>query len=239
MKLSNLRTRLKRTIRRLIGDPPDLLEEYPDCPQLFHQYREFLATGHKRAPGGWEWQGRFYPDHLTVGGACFGAFRTARQWCHGTGLDVGAAAWPFPGSVPIDPAWYPDGLKLEEVPAGSQDYVFTSHMLEHIDGWKAVLEELWSKLRDEGTLFIYLPHPSCGLWRMENPFMRRYHRWVPEPAVVKVTVLALGAEIVASDDGPDVMMSFFVCARKPASVMSSSADAEAIMVEDEHTPAGP
>jgi hypothetical protein len=235
MKLSAFRTRVKRMIRRMIGDPPMLLEEYPECPGLFHQYRALLAAGHKRAPGGWEWQGRFYPDHLTVGGACFGAFRLAQKWCHGNGIDVGAGAWPFPGSRPIDPLWYPTGLRLEEVPDASQDYVFTSHTLEHIDDWKAALEKFWSKVRDGGTLFVYLPHPNCGLWRMDNPFMREYHRWVPEPAVVKAAVLALGAEIVANDDGPDVMMSFFVCARKPVQVIKSTADVESIVVEDERT----
>src|SRR5579862_4576008 len=111
-----LRSKAKAFIRRCIGDPPVLLEEYPNSPILFHYYRELLASGHKRLPGGWEWQGKFYPDHLTVGGASFGALRAALTWCRGEGIDVGAGAWPLPGAKPIDPEWYPNGLKLEEVP---------------------------------------------------------------------------------------------------------------------------
>jgi hypothetical protein len=205
--------RFKALVRRLNGDPEVLLEEHHNSPNLFRHYREMLATGHKRLPGGWEWEGRFYPDHLTVGGACFGAFREAKKWCQGEGIDIGAGAWPFPGSKPIDTSWYPDGLKLAEVAPHSQDYVFTSHTLEHIKDWRGAIAEFLSKIKPGGILFIYLPHPECGLWRMENPFMRKHHEWVPEPAVVKEALQMLGLEIVGFDDGPDVMMSFFICAR--------------------------
>jgi hypothetical protein len=192
-----------------------LLEEHPDSPGLFHYYRELITTGHKRKPGGWEWDGQFYPDYLTIGGACYGAFRAATKWCRGDGIDIGAGGWPFPGSKPIDPAWYPDGLKLEMIAPNSQDYVFTSHTLEHIEDWQGAIANFVSKLKPDGLLFLYLPHPECGLWRMENPFMRQHHVWVPEPTVIKNHLRSLSLEIVDSDDGPDVMMSFFVCARKP------------------------
>jgi len=207
--------RYKALIRRWNGDPAMMLEEYPDCPNLFHHFREMLATGHKRKPGGWEWQGRFYPDHLTVGGACFGAFRPALKWCKGEGIDIGAGGWPLPGSKPIDPAWYPDGLKFEDVQAHSQDYVFTSHTLEHIKDWRGALAAFIKKIKPGGIIFIYLPHPECGLWRMDNPFMTQHHEWVPEPGVVKAAVKDLGLEILEHDDGPDAMMSFFICARIP------------------------
>lgn len=235
MRFLALRKRAKKIIRRLIGDPPELLEEYPECPGLFHQYRQLIASGHRRALGGWEWQGQFYPDHLTVGGACFGAFRLAQKWCRGDGIDIGAGAWPYPGSKPIDPMWYPDGLRLDDVPDESQDYVFTSHTLEHIEDWRSALEKFWSKVKEHGTLFIYLPHPDCGLWRMDNPFMRDYHKWVPEPHVVKEALLALGAEIVSHDDGPDTMMSFFVCARKPTKVLETEFDFDSILNEEQRT----
>lgn len=214
MSLFRIPHRLKITVRRLIGDPVVLLEEHPNCPGLFHYYRDLLATGHKRMPGGWEWKGKYYPDYLTVGGACYGAFRTAAKWCKGDGIDIGSGGWPLPGSKPIDPSWYPNGLKLEMVAPNSQDYVFTSHTLEHIKDWQVAIADFVSKIKPGGILFIYLPHPECGLWRMENPFMRQHHEWVPEPWIVKEALNALGLEIVDQDDGPDVMMSFFVCARK-------------------------
>ncbi len=210
--------RFKALIRRWNGDPPVMLEEYPDCPNLFRHYREMISTGHKRVPGGWKWQDVFYPDHLTVGGACFGAFGSAKKWCHGEGIDIGAGGWPFPGAKPIDPSWYPDGLKLEDVPLHSQDYVFTSHTLEHIKDWRGAIVVFAKKIRPGGIIFIYLPHSECGLWRMDNPFMTKHHEWIPEPAVVKEAVKDLGMEIVDFDDGPDAMMSFFVCARIPRQV---------------------
>ena len=213
---------VRRVVRRLVGDPPVLLEEMPLCPALFHYYRQLLTTGHQRVAGGWKYEGRFYADYLTIGGACFGAVRTAQKWCQGDGIDVGAGAWPFPGARPIDPGSYPNGLKLEDIEAGSQDYVFTSHTLEHIKDWGGFCGVLAEKLKPGGILFTYLPHPECGLWRMENPFMRQYHEWVPEPAVVKQGLISVGLEIVDFDDGPDVMMSFFVCARKPLAWVSVS-----------------
>jgi SAM-dependent methyltransferase len=207
------RRRLKRTIRRLIGDPECLLEEYPDSPGLFHGYRGLLATGHQRVPGGWLWEGRFYPDCLTVGGASYFIQRRALRWCQGEGLDIGAGHWPLPGAKPIDPVAYPAGLMLDQVAPASQDYVFSSHCLEHIAEWQSALAEWVSKLKPQGILFLYLPHPDCGLWRMDNPFMAGHHKWVPEPATVKAALQRLDLEIVDSDDGPDGLMSFFVCAR--------------------------
>lgn len=205
---------IRRGIRRLIGDPPILLEEMPNAPGLFHHYRSLLATGHKRAAGGWEYEGKFYPDYLTVGGAVFGALRTAKKYCQGQGIDVGASAWSFPGAVAIDPALGPTAPRIEDIPPASQDYVFSSHTLEHIADWRSALRDWVSKLRPGGVLFLYLPHPECGLWRMENPFMATLHKWVPTPEVVKQGVRDAGCTIIDADDGPDVMYSFFVCATR-------------------------
>jgi hypothetical protein len=42
---------LRRLGRRLLGIPQLTLEEMPDAPGLFTQYRGLLETGHKRVPG--------------------------------------------------------------------------------------------------------------------------------------------------------------------------------------------
>src|SRR5947209_5425738 len=63
-----MRPKLKQLIRKAIGDPPQLLEEMPNAPGLFHSYRELIATGHERVMGGWKYQGKFYTDYLTVAG---------------------------------------------------------------------------------------------------------------------------------------------------------------------------
>jgi len=187
----------------------------PDHPAIFDQYRVLLETGHKRVPGGWMYEGAFYPDYLTVGGCSIAIQRTASRWCKGRGLDVGAGFWPLEGATPIDDTRGP-GLRtrLIDVAADSQDYVFSSHCLEHILEWESTLNEWISKIRSKGFIFIYLPHPSCMLWHKSNPFMSKVHVWVPAPEVIADALTVRGLEVVARDDGPDHFSSFYVCARR-------------------------
>lgn len=212
----HIRHALRPALRRLGGDPPTALEEMPDCPALFHVYRAMIATGHERVPGGWIYEGEFYPDYLTVGGNSFAIRKKALKYCKGKGLDIGAAFWPLPGSTPIDTGQGPGTAnKIENVPDGSQDYVFSSHCLEHITEWEPALDLWISRLKAGGILFLYLPHPSCKLWHMSNPFMAGIHKWVPEPETVTNALIKRELAIVEKDDGPDHFNSFFVCARKP------------------------
>jgi len=207
---------LRRLIRRILGDPPILLEETPDCPSLFKTYRHMLTTGHQRVPGGWVYEGEFYPDYLAVGGNSFAIRRTALKYCDGGGLDIGAGSWPLQGSTPIDTE-QGSGIsnKIESIPENSQDYVFSSHCLEHILEWQAALDTWISKIKPGGILFLYLPHPTCKLWHMSNPQMAEAHKWVPDPETIRSAIVERGLEVVARDDGPDNFYSFFICARKP------------------------
>jgi SAM-dependent methyltransferase len=205
---------VKRVVRRLVGDPPELLEELQDAPALFARYRLMAGWGHRRVPGGWEYAGAFYPDYLTVGGNSIAIRRVALRHCVGRGLDVGAGHWPLPGSLPIDTVDGP-GLahRIEDVPPASQDYVFSSHCLEHIAGWREALDLWVSKLRPGGRLFLYLPHPSCGLWRVDNPAMRGIHAWTPEFDVLSAALTERGLSIVEADEGPDHFFSFYLVGR--------------------------
>jgi hypothetical protein len=40
------------------------------------------------------------------------------------------------------------------------------------------------------------------------------HKWQPEPLIIKDAMNERGFEVVACDDGPDWMFSFFVCGRR-------------------------
>lgn len=199
---------------RFIKQQP--LEAIPDTPDLFRQYRGFLASGDlKRRPGGWEYLGKFYPDYLTVGGASHAIFRTASQFCHGKGVDVGAGLWPLPGSTPVDLLRGPGANStLADIADNSLDYIFSSHCLEHIKQWHAELDCWISKLKHGGIVFIYLPHPECAIWHPGSPMVGNGHVWQPDVATVKQALLSRGCQMEAYDDGPDAMMSFFVCAQK-------------------------
>jgi SAM-dependent methyltransferase len=205
---------LRRLLRWLAGVPEVLLEEMPDCPANFLSYRRYLETGHQRVPGGWIFEGAFYPDYLTVGGNSLAIQRAALRYCKGQGLDIGASHWPLPGSLPIDIASGPGARNnLDDVPDDSQDYVFSSHCLEHIADWRSALRSWVRKLKTNGFLFLYLPHPACKLWHFSNPMMKNEHAWAPDPLTVRREFESAGLRIVEADDGPDHFYSFFVCAQ--------------------------
>lgn len=56
--------------------------------------------------------------------------------------------------------------RLAEFCDESQDFVFSSHLLEHIDDYAGALKEWWRVIRPGGFLVLYLPHkdlyPMCG-----------------------------------------------------------------------------
>jgi SAM-dependent methyltransferase len=204
---------LKKAWGRLRQAP---LESLPDTPDLFHVYRSLHRHPDlERNPGGWVYRGRFYPDYLTVGGAAHAIFPKALKFCQGTGIDVGAGLWGLPGAVPVDVSRGPGlGRSMADFEDGSLDYVFSSHCLEHIESWQQSLGEWIKKLKPEGYVFLYLPHPDCAIWHPGSPFVKDGHKWTPTPEKIKQALGELKCEIVQFDDGPDAMQSFYVCGRK-------------------------
>jgi hypothetical protein len=209
--------RVARKLVRVAGEESVVpLEKMANAPDLFLQYRGFLRQPElARKPGGWEYKGRFYQDYLTVGGAGHAIFRTALNYCKGKGIEVGAGLWPLPGAVPLD-IWRGPGAgnALADIPDTSQDYVFSSHCLEHVEDWNSELDKWVGKLKPGGIIFLYLPHPDCGIWNPGSPMVGDEHKWQPEPKVIKTALENRHCKIVEFDDGPDVMMSFFVCGQK-------------------------
>lgn len=195
---------------------PPRLEDLPQSPDLFRSYRRWLAHPDvRRAPGGWLYRGRFWPDYLTVGGAGLAVARVAAVHCQGRGVDIGAGFWCFPGAEPIDPMRGPGRSRsIEDVAPASLDFVFSSHCLEHIVDWRAALAGWVQRLRRGGVIFLYLPHPACPLWEPGSPFVGQGHVWSPALDVVAAELGRLGCEMVAEDAGPDFMESFYVCARR-------------------------
>jgi SAM-dependent methyltransferase len=202
-------------LRALLRRP---LESFADAPDLFHAYRGWAAhPALERKPGGWVYKGRFYPDYLTTGGASHAIARVALPLCRGSGVDVGSGLWPLPGAIPVDAARGPGHQRsIRDFADASLDYVFSSHCLEHIGEWREELRVWIAKLKPGGVLFLYLPHPDCGLWEPGSPMVGDGHVWQPTFASIEQALHALGLAVIAADRGPDAMQSFHLCARKPA-----------------------
>jgi len=214
---ASLKKSLKALREMLQHSPTPLpLESLPNVPDLFHVYRYLNEHSDlERKPGGWVYKGKFYPDYLTVGGASHAIFREALRFCQGLGIDVGAGLWPLPDVIPADIRRGPGvGRTVSDFESGSLDYVFSSHCLEHIENWQETLAEWVSKLRLGGVLFLYLPHPDCGIWHPGSPIVGDGHKWVPRPEIIKSAMQELSCQVVAYDDGPDAMYSFWVCGQK-------------------------
>jgi hypothetical protein len=203
-------------VQRVRTEP---LETLPDVPDLFKVYRELIRKPSvTRKPGGWEYKGKFYPDYLTVGGACHTIFREALKYCKGDGIDIGAGLWPLPGAVAVDVWRGPGAAKnIAEISVASQDFVFSSHCLEHNMDWEIKLSDWISKVKRGGVVFLYLPHPECGIWEVGSPFVGGDHKWTPTPQIIRKTLEANYCKVIAQDDGPDSMYSFWQCAQKDAS----------------------
>ena len=151
-----------------------------------------------------------------VGGAINGIKRLAQQMCQGDGIDVGAGLWPLEGAKAVD-IWRGAGKvrHIDSIPPESQDFVFSSHCLEHIERWEEALDNWIGKLKPGGLLFLYLPHPECAIWNPGSPFVGDGHKWQPEPEQMDRHLTCKGMAIVSQDAGPDVMMSFYIMATKP------------------------
>jgi SAM-dependent methyltransferase len=153
-----------------------------------------------------------YPGYLHQGEAAAFCRYHARRYCRGRGVDVGAGRWPFPGAHPVEDSPDENAYRLKAAD-GSLDYVFSSHCLEHLEHWQNALLEWRRTLAPGGTLYLYLPHPACAMWR---PDILPHHRWQPEPDTLAEHLSGLGFEIVESSLFPDAYLSFFIVARMPA-----------------------
>ncbi len=103
------------------------------------------------------------------------------QYTRGQGLDLGCGAHKaFPHFTGVDnlkdvelfgAQMRPDKVvdsceRLDGFEDASQDFVFSSHLLEHIDDYAGALKEWWRVIKTGGYLALYLPHklyyPNVG-----------------------------------------------------------------------------
>lgn len=106
------------------------------------------------------------------------------KWTRGRGLDIGAGMYrTFPHFITVDnnadarlfghqmprpDLFTEDAAKLDMVASESMDFVFSSHLLEHVPEEAVVktLKEWWRVMRLRGYLVLYLPdaeeYPKVG-----------------------------------------------------------------------------
>ena len=81
--------------------------------------------------------------------------------------------------------------RLPDFEDESQDFVFSSHLLEHIKDYKGALKEWWRVIKPGGHLVLYLPHkdlyPRCGM-----PGSNPDHKHDFDQAAIKDAMYDLG-----------------------------------------------
>lgn len=126
----------------------------------------------------------------------------------GRGIDLGSGGFKIlPQAISVDnmdhaaqfghvyrPDIVCDAERLDIFASQSLDWVFSSHLLEHIDDYKAALREWWRVVKQGGKLVLYLPHkkfyPNMGQ-PGANPTHR--HDFLPDDIVFAMTEIATQA----------------------------------------------
>jgi len=154
---------------------------------------------------------RLYPGYLQFGAAMEGVRPLALRYCKGRGVDIGAGVWPLPGARAIENGPHENAYRIEE-PAGALDFVFSSHVLEHLDDPERALKEWTRVLAPGGIMVLYLPHPACRMW---HPQHNPHHLWQPDPCVLEDRFRASGEfDVEYATHLPDGMLSFVLVVRR-------------------------
>jgi SAM-dependent methyltransferase len=158
-----------------------------------------------------EYKGRKYPKFQTNGFASRFIIAFAKEVCKGNGYDVGCnrEEWSFPGSIPIDPIINKEYDCLN-LPQEKVDYIFSSHMLEHVNDWVRVLDHWFDRLNPGGVIFLYLPDYSQEYWR---PWNNTKHKNILSPYMIRDYFENKGM-INIFHSGIDLYNSFAIFAEK-------------------------
>lgn len=149
-------------------------------------------------------------------------------YTRGHGLDIGCGPYKtFPHFIGVDNGhhWGLNGVNLpvetaEKLPliaSQSCDFVFSSHLLEHIQDFKSALKEWWRVIKVGGHLCLYLPHkefyPNVGE-PGANPDHK--HDFLPQDIVEAMKSVG-GWDLVRSENRSEGMeYSFFQVYKKLA-----------------------
>ena len=137
----------------------------------------------------------------------------AVPYLRGMGLDLGCGPWKvMPHAIAVDNfdewydgTWRPDVLgdveDLSLFADRSMDFVFSSHVLEHLDDTEAVLREWWRVVKADGYLVLYLPHkefyPNIG---EEGANPDHKHDFMPNDIVETMMLATKGWDLVEDEN---------------------------------------
>lgn len=152
------------------------------------------------------YKGNMYPSYIKEGNAASYIIPFAKRFCKGDGLDVGGYLdWVFPGAEVINILLHNkyDALNF---PPKKYDFIFSSHTLEHLRNYILALKYWKRHLKNNGVLFLYLPHPDMEYWLPQNN-TKHLHSFYPKE-IVKL-LADLGFKNVISSER-DLYWSFSV-----------------------------
>lgn len=152
------------------------------------------------------------------------------QYCQGRGLDIGCGrrkCWPSMIGVdnlkdygglknkPVDVDVIAESENLSMFTDDSMDFVFSSHNLEHMVDYKAVLKEWWRVIKPDGYLVLYLPHANFYP-RMGQPGSNPDHKHDFMPDDIINTMREVGSwELLENEErNKSVEYSFFQVFKK-------------------------
>lgn len=148
------------------------------------------------------------------------------EYTNGTGLDLGCGQFKaFPHFIGVDNGhhWGMKGVDvavktcedLSLFAGHSMDFVFSSHLLEHIVDTASALKEWWRVIKPGGYLVLYLPHknfyPNVG---QEGANPDHKHDFMPADVIAHMEKLG-GWDLVRNEErNEDREYSFFQVFKK-------------------------
>jgi len=148
-------------------------------------------------------------------------------YTRGRGLDLGCGPWkPFSHFIGVDnnvderlfgirataaDLIIPNCSNLDIFSNDSMDFVFSSHLLEHIQDYESALREWWRVIKPGGRLCLYLPHkefyPNIGT-PMSNPDHK--HDFMPDDIIETMKKVSGAWDLIENQDrNDDDEYSFF------------------------------
>lgn len=158
-----------------------------------------------------KFKNKTYSKFQSEGNAAQFAIPYAKHVCKGYGVDIGCMKpeWAFPGANLVDPA-LKDNYDALNFPYDNLDYIFSSHCLEHVHSWVDAMDYWYSKLKNGGVIFLYLPDYSQEYWR---PWNNRKHLNIFTPQIIEDYMIDRGY-INIFKSGIDLNNAFMIMGEK-------------------------